>query len=286
VVGCARYSDDRLIDSRLESSGMNWLEERRDGVQLWCADFGGSGPCVVLLHGLAGYAKEWANTAAWLSQSYRVVALEQRGHGRSERVPADVSRAAFVGDVEMWVRALDLAPVVLIGQSLGGHTAFLTAGKRPDVVRGLVVAEATPQADPEAPDVVRRWLDAWPVPFASSVEARSYFGGDTPWARVWAGGLEEREGGLWPAFQTDVMVQALEDSSRNSYWEEWQRVQCPTLIVRAANADGRGVYERMASSGPNTRLVEVENAGHDVHLDQPSAWRAALDGYLSQLSAS
>ena len=58
----------------------------------------GEGPGVLLLHGLAGTAVEWEETAAWLSATHRVVALDQRGHGRSERRPADVSREAFVAD--------------------------------------------------------------------------------------------------------------------------------------------------------------------------------------------
>ncbi len=52
----------------------------------------------MLLHGLCGHAGEWAETASRLSASYRVVAPEQRGHGRSERNPADASRKGFVGD--------------------------------------------------------------------------------------------------------------------------------------------------------------------------------------------
>jgi pimeloyl-ACP methyl ester carboxylesterase len=67
----------------------------RDGVRLAGIDFGGDGEPVLLLHGLAGYAGEWAQTAGWLTGRARVVALDARGHGNSERFPADVGRGAL-----------------------------------------------------------------------------------------------------------------------------------------------------------------------------------------------
>ena len=66
----------------------------RDGTRLVCRDWGGSGRPVLLLHGLAGHAGEWDVPAQRLSPRYRVVAVDQRGHGARERYPRDVSRAA------------------------------------------------------------------------------------------------------------------------------------------------------------------------------------------------
>jgi pimeloyl-ACP methyl ester carboxylesterase len=261
-----------------------WHGRHRDGVALWCLDIGAvEAPPVVLLHGLAGYAAEWTETASWLAHGHRVVAPEQRGHGRSERTPDDVSRTAFVEDVEMWWKELGLAQAVVVGQSLGGHTAFLLAARRPDLVRGLVVAEASPAADPDAADVVRRWLESWPVPFASVAEAAGFFGGESLRARTWADGLERRGDGLWPAFDVDVMIAALAEVSAASYWDEWQQVRCPTMLVRAADLDGRETYQRMIAEAPSARLVEIPDAGHDLHLDRPDVWRAQLEAFLGQL---
>jgi len=235
---------------------------------------------VALLHGLAGYAGEWMQTASWLVPERHVVALEQRGHGRSERTPGDVSRRAFVDDAAAWLEETGIAPAVVVGQSLGGHTAFLLAAERPELVDRLVVVEATPEAAPDAPEAVRRWLDRWPVPFPSRDAALAYFGGDTLWARTWAAGLEEREHGLWPAFERDVMLAAVDETSRRSYWDDWAAVRCPTLVVRAEQADGREAYARMLELLPQTSLVEIAEAGHDLHLDQPGEWRGALEGFL------
>src|SRR5688572_12886094 len=72
----------------------DWRILERAGVRLAVHDFGGEGPTALLFHGLAGHAGDWTETAAWLTGRCHVLALDARGHGRSERRPADVSRAA------------------------------------------------------------------------------------------------------------------------------------------------------------------------------------------------
>jgi pimeloyl-ACP methyl ester carboxylesterase len=165
----------------------------RDGVRLAYLDFGGTGPPVLLLHGLAGHAREWADTAGWLTERARVFGLDARGHGRSERNPADVSRRAHVEDVAFMVDRLQLGPVLLVGQSLGGQTAFLFAAEHPELVRGVVVAEASPERDDEAAvEQVKHDLAGWPVPFASREAAVTFFSGPSLRAESWADGLELR----------------------------------------------------------------------------------------------
>src|SRR5689334_10962810 len=114
-----------------------WHTTSRDGVRLACRDHGGDRPGAVLAHGLAGHAGEWDGTAAWLGRTHRVVAPDARGHGRSGRRTGGVSRTACVDDLAHWIELLGVAPAVVIGQSLGGHTAFLLAARRPELVRAL-----------------------------------------------------------------------------------------------------------------------------------------------------
>jgi pimeloyl-ACP methyl ester carboxylesterase len=256
----------------------------RDGVSLSCLDHGGTGPSVLLLHGLAGYAREWDDTASRLSEDHRVIVPEQRGHGRSERSPADVSPEAFVDDAEMWVRELGLAPVAVVGQSLGGLTALLLAAEHPDLVRGIVVIEATPAADPGAPARLRAWLESWPVPFATRRDAADFFGGESATANAWAAGLEERQDGLWPSFDPDVIVDILAKASGRSYWDQWSRITCPALVVRGQSGwMSEDETRRMLEELPNARLAEIQDAGHDVHLDQPDQWHAVLGEFLADL---
>ncbi|HWH96588.1 MAG TPA: alpha/beta hydrolase [Baekduia sp.] len=262
----------------------------RDGVRLAGIDFGGGGPPVLLLHGLAGYAGEWAQTAGWLTERARVVALDARGHGNSEPLPADVSRSAHVADAAFAVESLGLAPVVVVGQSLGGLTALLLAAERPDLVRGLVMVEAGAggggDASSHAANVAElgNSLRRWPVPFASRQAAVEFFGGPSLNAEAWAGGLARRDGGWWPRFDVDVMMRTLQEADSRSSWEQWERIGCPALVVRGGDGSlPLADAEAMVARARDAKLVEIADAQHDLHLDRPGEWREALSEFLDAL---
>jgi pimeloyl-ACP methyl ester carboxylesterase len=194
-----------------------------------------------------------------------------------------VSPRALARDAAWWLECRARGPAVVVGQSLGGITAMLLAAERPELVRGLVVAEATPEAEPSAVDAVARWLASWPVPFASYGEALVFFGGQTLRARAWSSGLERRAGKLWPAFDADVLVAALAASQEHGHWDAWARVGCPALIVRATTGACREEALRMVSLQPRARLAEIADAGHDVHLDEPERWRSVVLEFICAL---
>jgi pimeloyl-ACP methyl ester carboxylesterase len=241
-----------------------------------CRDWGGSGPPVVLLHGLAGHSGEWDPVAEALSARFRVVAVDQRGHGASERRPRDVSRAAYVADVVEVADQLGLRRPILVGQSLGGHTAMLTAAAHPSLVRGLVLVEAGAGGPHvSAPADVGAWLDSWPIPFASRESAAEFLG------TGWAAGLVERDGGWWPRFDRDVMVESLAEIAQRSFWPEWDRIRCPTLLVLAQSSflDAEEVAA-MLRRRPSTVAVSIPGTGHDLHLERPEALLAVLSDFL------
>ena len=269
-----------------------WLNLTRGDVPLACRDYGGEGQPVLLLHGLAGHAEEWGQTASWLTQRCRVVAFDARGHGRSERIPDDLSPAAHVADTSFIIEELDVVPVVLVGQSLGGLTALSLAADRPDLARGLVLVDASPAggaavADAAVRDIGER-LREWPVPFSSRATALEFFearfGGKLA-AKAWTSGLEQRDGGWWPRFDIDVMVTTLSEALAEPRWDEWERISSPTLVVRAGDgAVEPALASEMVARLPRARLVEVPGAAHDLHLDRPDEWHEILDDFLDALS--
>jgi pimeloyl-ACP methyl ester carboxylesterase len=256
----------------------------RDGTCLVARDFGeAAGPSVLLLHGLAGHAGEWDAVAEWLSDRYRVVALDQRGHGASERRPADVSRAAYVADVVAVITELGLGEVILVGQSLGGQTAMLVAAAHPGLVRALVMIEAGPGGmGPDGRRAVGAWLTSWPVPFASQGAAAEFLGGGLV-GSGWAAGLERCADGWWPRFEPELMVRSLLEVSQRSFWQEWNRVRCPTLVLLAESGLIPAEESRATACRPATTMVTVPGTGHDVHLERPEAVRTAIAEFLGAL---
>lgn len=209
------------------------------------------------------------------------------GRGGSERHPRDVSRAAYVADVVAVAEQLGLERPVLVGQSLGGHTALLTAAAHPDLVRSLVLVEAGPGGpSPDIQTDIGAWLDSWPTPFPSRRAAAEFFGGGRR-GDGWAAGLEQRPDGWWPRFDRDVMVAPLAELAQRSFWDEWSSVTCPTLAVFGrrsflAPQEIDGMFHRR----PDLRAVSVPGTGHDVHLDHPEALRSAVTGFLDADLAS
>ena len=190
------------------------------------------------------------------------------------------------------VERLGLGPVVVVGQSLGGRTALLLAAQRPDLARGLVLADAGPAGGDEADAVeadlaeLETSLRRWPVPFASREAAVEYFGGQSLNADAWADGLEPRDGGWWPRFEIEVMVRTLREAVSRPLWEDWERISCPSLVVRAGDGSLSADDARaMVARGRHARLVELAGAKHDLHLDRPAEWRAALSEFVDSLGA-
>ena len=260
-----------------------WHEVSRPGASIHYLDSGGSGRPVILLHGLAGHAGEWLATMRHLFPRCRTVAVDQRGHGRSTRVPDDLSRDAFADDVAAVFDAAAIErPVVLIGQSMGAHTAFLTAARHPHLVSHLVMIEGDiGGGDGEELASLRHALSSWPVPFPSYDSAVQFFGGDNELGHAWADGFEQRADGLWPRWDLEVMVRTMAPVFERESWHEWESLPHPTLLVlgQTGSIDPTRV-DRMLAVRPATRRVTIEHAGHDLHLEQPRAWFHALDEFL------
>lgn len=254
------------------------------GVRLCCVDFGGDGPPVLLLHGLAGRGLEWRESASWLREHYHVYALDQRGHGMSDKGLNDYSRGAYVNDVIGVIERLQVQSVLLIGQSMGGQNAYLVASRRPDLVRGLIVVEAKVSPNPNVQEMIRKWLRGWPLPFPSLADAKTYFGGDTLYAQTWLEILEERSDGFWPQFHFEDMLRSVADQAVSDYTDEWRRIQCSTLLVGGEKSFlSQDELRAMAQQLPHARYIQIAGADHDLHLSQPQTWRQEAEAFLRNL---
>ena len=103
-------------------------------------------PPVLLLHGVTGHARTWDDEAAGLAARYRVLALDQRGHGDSDPSPnADYTVATMSADVAAFADALGLSRFSIVGLSMGGRVAIGFAGQAPARVERLVIVDIGPE---------------------------------------------------------------------------------------------------------------------------------------------
>ncbi|MEU9609662.1 alpha/beta hydrolase [Streptomyces sp. NPDC048057] len=253
-------------------------------------------PGVLLLHGLMGRASHWATTARWLSTRHRTVALDQRGHGRSDQ-PTDgpFTHDAYVDDAEAAVEQLRLGPVSIVGHSMGALTAWRLAARRPDLVRALVISDM--RASPlgaASQRVWESWVRAWPVPFATLADVRKWFGEEDPLVErpspvrgdFYAEVMAERPDGWRPVFSRRQLLKVRETWVHDAHWDELAQVHCPTLVVRGLDSElGRAEAHEMVRVLPHGRYAEVTDAGHLIHYEHPAGWRAAIEPFLNEVAS-
>lgn len=115
---------------------------QHDGVTLSYLDAEGDGVALIALHAYWMEAGTYADLAAALAPRWRVIALDQRGHGHSDH-PADLSWEAFIGDLDVLLDHLAIeTPVAITGNSLGGTVAFRYAARQPSRVSAMIIEES------------------------------------------------------------------------------------------------------------------------------------------------
>jgi pimeloyl-ACP methyl ester carboxylesterase len=102
----------------------------------------GSGPVVVLLHGLGGNTTNWQFNTAALAQHYRVIVPDQIGFGQSDKPLINYRVATYVDFLDAFLRQLNIERASLVGNSMGGWVAALYALAHPERVERLVLADA------------------------------------------------------------------------------------------------------------------------------------------------
>ncbi len=236
-------------------------------------------PTILFLHGLAGYGGEWKQVCELLDDGIGIIAPDQRGHGGSwDGSDIDVDRSAFLGDAVALVGRLSRDSVVVVGQSMGGLVAISLAASRPDLVTHLVLIEAGIRSTTEADlGSLAAWLDRWPSVFIDEDEAARFFGYDKPSTPAWVEGLARTPKGLERRFDSGTMLRTMRALAGNGLAVEWGEISAPTTLIRgAAGMISDDEMEEMVAARPDIRVIEVEDSGHDVHLDQPERVAAIL----------
>ena len=251
---------------------------------------GEAGPAVLMLHGLLGRASHWAPTARRLAPCHRAVALDQRGHGRSAKPEGPYSPEAYAQDAIAAIEQLGLAPVILVGHSMGALTAWQCAARRPDLVAAVVICDMRASALGGAGQ--REWADwlgSWPLPFATLGDVRRWFGADDPWADppnpvrgdFFAEVMAEGEDGWRPLHAPEHLLRSRDPWIRDAHWDELARVRCPALVVRGVDGElGCAEAQEMVRVLPRGQYAEIADAGHLVPWDQPDAWHEAVERFV------
>ncbi|MFD2368698.1 alpha/beta fold hydrolase [Brevibacillus sp. GCM10020057] len=247
-------------------------------------DFGGDGERVLLLlHGHMNDARVFTKFAGKIKGlGWRVLALDQRGHGWSGHSPEkDYSRASYVNDVLAFIRdVLGGQPVTLLGHSLGGLNAYQFAARYPQYVNAVIVEDigAEIQADlsfvtqlPERSPSLQALRESL---VRVGVRAVDYFSESV---------FEDERG--W-GFRSDLQGMLVSQQNCNgSWWEDWLASTCPILLIHGKKSFvmTESHAGQMVARRPNTQLAVFADCGHDVHTDDLEGYTQAVTGFLQEM---
>lgn len=253
----------------------------------------GSGPTLLCLHGTSMSAHCWGHLAASLRDGRKVIALDMRGHGRSDRPPTDYTVAELAGDVIAAIETLGAGPAAIIGSSVGTQVAVSVSATRPDLVSGLILSDPSFfVGDAE----VLRYLRSHhfrPRRFGTSSEAEAFCralpqrSGLRPELHRFAmqGDFREHPDSGWQwaydlAAITKVFLNLGIDQS-----SQFGRVRAPVLILNAEKSNVLSADQalNLVSAFPNARLVTAMGSNHTIWGDSPDFLATQTRRFLEDL---
>ena len=263
----------RVRAGGLDQSFVLWGEPRR--------------PLMVLLHGLTGHARVWDAFARSMASRYRVIALDQRGHGDTEWPhPPAYDTADFVEDLRALSDARGVERFNLIGLSMGAHNALAFTTRHPEMVERLVSVDVPPTIrlprDRQAlagSDPARTGFESVEAAFLAERPVYPLSSEEVVMHRV-RHNLKRREDGRWVwKHSPDVALHWSPDDLGNAI----RAIPCPTLIVRGGLSDvlDAETATLMADTIPGAALVTVEGSGHSVPMDRPAEFERAVREFVS-----
>ena len=252
-------------------------------------------PVIVLLHGGHQSAHSWDLVSLHLAQRYRVLALDQRGHGDSEWArDVTYSNHEMSLDAEAFISALGLRRPLLMGHSMGGRNAMLLTRRNSALLSALVIVDVGPELSEKGRAAIAGFVQAAQEfddleHFVRAVRQYDPYRPREHIERTVKYNMLERADGKYVS-KCDSNPRRLAIARGNGpleniTLEDAAGFDLPVLLVRGADSNilTPDAAERFAAALPKGTLVTVPQAGHNVHGQNTKGFIAALGGFLETL---
>lgn len=253
-------------------------------------------PPMLLLHGFAQTCHSWDFVALGFSDDYRVIVLDQRGHGDSDwAADGDYSPETQQNDISAVVREIGLEDFTLMGLSMGGRNSFTYAANNQDRVRALVIVDAGPQNMQQGTQNIRNFVqqdDELDSVDAFVERVLKYNPRRAP-EQIRGSimhNLKQLPNGKW-TWKYDKRLRrpgrrmGSDPETEKRLWGYLEALQCPTLLVRGGASDiiAMDTADKMHAVIPNSQLATIDGAGHLVMGDSPAGFQRAVTEFLAGL---
>jgi pimeloyl-ACP methyl ester carboxylesterase len=278
------------------------MKAKGDGVEIQLAIWEGNGKQILCVHGITANCRFWDCLASALAPHHRVIAMDLRGRGLSDKLPTGYSIEHHCKDILALMNDQGLERPVLMGHSLGAFISLVFAAQYPQKVDRLILVDGGGKlSETQMAKVfagIKPSLDRLGQVFPS-LETYLSLMKQAVYLQPWNSyietyfryEIEEAQGGI----RSRVHPKHIEEEARNlgkvDLREYYKKVKAPTLILRAtkgmlAEDDlllPEDVVDRMVHEIPNAKRVDVEGTNHYSILFQPNKKRdQAILKFLNQ----
>jgi pimeloyl-ACP methyl ester carboxylesterase len=274
-----------------------------DNLTLHYRDWGGDGRPLVLVHGLASTCRIWDLVAPLLARSFRVVAVDQRGHGESDKPDAGYDFATMSGDLRAFVDGLGLRQPVLVGHSWGGDVAVSYAHRFPGQLSGICAVDGGIIELAALPDMTHeRAREQLAPPQMDGMTWQSLFDRAQSWLgfppspeiveSTKAIFAEQDDGTIRPRFSRSNHMQVIDALWDHRPSELYPDLDIPVLLMptrmpgasipeerRVAREQGMA---RAAKLIPTSATVWLENTIHDAPLQRPELVAETIERHVRE----
>lgn len=251
-------------------------------------DEAGSGPPLLILHGLLGQARNWASQMKLFARDHRVLAVDLRNHGHSPWAEG-MTYEAMADDIALLAERVG-PPVRIVGHSMGGKVAMVTALKFPELVEKAVVVDISPVRHEHTP--FYGYLEAMLALDLSSISRRGQadklladaIPSDAERAFLLLNLAAEAGQGLrWRPNLRELYDHLADILDWPDHLFEYQNRE-PTLFVAGGNSPyiQESHKPAIARLFPNAEYATIPGAGHWVHADQPKAFHETVSAFLNR----
>ena len=268
-----------------------WFES--DGLKLHALDWGNENdPVCVLLHGFAQTAHSWDFISLSLSHKYRVIVLDQRGHGDSDwDKDKRYSTEFFVKDINNLVKTQDLKNFNLIGLSMGGRNSYYYASENHNMINKLVIVDTGPETIKKGSSNIRNFVQMNDElnsieEFVERIKKYNPHRTEEHIRGNILNNIKQLENGKW-TWKYDSFLRS-GFNNRNAHqkeedqWKILEKIKTPTLIVKGGKSDilAASTLKKMSDVMMDAQSVTVEEAGHLVPGDNPITFSKILLNFL------
>lgn len=254
-----------------------------DSCQLHYEEYGHGAP-VLLVHGLGSSTRDWEYQIPDLAAHYRVIALDVRGHGRSDKPREPYSIAGFAEDAIALIEHLNYGPVHLVGISMGGMIGFQLGVERPDLLKSLCIVNSGPEVKAKSPRDYLEIAKRWTLSRLLSLDTIAKGLGRLLFPKPEQGDLRRKIEERWPQNDKRAYLASLDAIIGWGVRERLAAIICPTLVI-TADRDYTPVAQKQAyvDEMANARLLVIDDSRHATPLDQPERFNSNLLAFLREV---